>query len=68
MGEDYFDFVGINSDTVIIYGRHADGREFYRPLNAEERERVYALTHKHDRQRESLLREFAHNPSGSEHE
>jgi len=59
MSEDYFDFVVINSDTIILFGRRADGTEFHRELTAEERERVCALTAKHDRQRESLLRELA---------
>lgn len=59
MGEDYFDCVGINSDTIILFGRRADGTEFHRKLSADEREQVYALTRKHDQQRENLLRQLA---------
>jgi len=59
MSEDWFDFVGVGSDTIILYGCRADGTEFRRELNADERERVYALTRKHDQQREHLLRELA---------
>jgi hypothetical protein len=59
MSEDYFDFVGINSDTIILFGRRADGAEFHRELTAEERERVYDLTARHDQQRERLLRELS---------
>jgi hypothetical protein len=59
MSEDYFDFVEINGNTIILFGRRADGNSFHRELTDDERERVYALTWKHDRQRETLLRELA---------
>lgn len=59
MSEDYYDFVGINSDTIILFGRRADGAEFHRELSSEECERVHALEAKHYAQRDRLLRELA---------
>lgn len=59
MSEDYFDFVGINSDTIILFGRRADGVEFHRELDTNERERVYAMLEKQDKEKERLLRELS---------
>lgn len=59
MSEDWFDFVGIGSDTIILFGRRADGTEFHRELTPEERERVYAMERKHGAACDRLLRELA---------
>jgi hypothetical protein len=59
VSEDYYDVVFIHDDTAFVFGRRVGGEEFYRLLTEEERERVYALTRKHEQQREALLREIA---------
>ena len=59
MSEDYYDVVFLNEETTILYGRTADGRNFYRVATEEETDRLCSLERKYACEREALLRDMA---------
>lgn len=59
MSEDYFEIAWINFTKAVLHGRRADQTEVERELTAAEREQVYDLNAKHERETQKLLRELA---------
>lgn len=59
MSEDYFDIAWINFDKAVLHGRRADDSTVERVLTDAERERVYDLNHRHERETYKLLKELA---------
>jgi hypothetical protein len=59
MSEDYYDVAWVNYDKAILHGTRADGTEIERVLTDDERERVYDLSHRHEREKYALLRELS---------
>jgi hypothetical protein len=59
VSEDYFDVVFLNEDTAILYGRTAEGTNFYRELTEARATRSALWRGAYATERDALLRDFA---------
>lgn len=59
MSEDWFDIAWVNHNKAILHGQRADQTTVERVLTAAERDRIWDLNAKHERESNALLRELA---------